>query len=247
MTPSADARPPAPRRWWRLVPIVVLALGLAAFFTLGLGRYLSLEALSHHHAALESFVAAHPISAPLVFMTAYALAVAFSLPVGALATILGGLLFGAGLGTLWVVIGASTGATLLFLAARTALGDALRRRAGGTLQRMEAGFRENAFSYLLALRLVPFFPFFLVNIAPAFLGVPLGTYVLATLIGIVPGSFVYASIGQGAGAVIAQGEALNLGIIFTPAVLVPIIGLALLALLPVAVKRWRGRASRERP
>jgi uncharacterized membrane protein YdjX (TVP38/TMEM64 family) len=129
----------------------------------------------------------------------------------------------------------------VFLIARTALGDALRAKAGPWMRRMEAGFRENAFSYLLVLRLIPLFPFWLVNLVPAFLGVPLGAYVLATFLGIIPGSLVYASVGNGLGVVFDRGGAPDLGIIFRPAILGPIVGLAALALLPVIYRKYKGR------
>jgi uncharacterized membrane protein YdjX (TVP38/TMEM64 family) len=137
------------------------------------------------------------------------------------------------------VIAATCGATVVFLIARTALGDSLRQKAGPAMRRMEAGFRENALNYLLFLRLIPVFPFWLVNLVPAFLGVPLATYVLATLVGIIPGSLVYASVGNGLGTVFEAGGRPDLGIIFEPEIILPILGLAVLAILPVAYKKIR--------
>jgi len=119
--------------------------------------------------------------------------------------------------------------------------EVLRRRAGPWISRLEAGFQENALSYLLVLRLVPLFPFWLVNLVPAFLGVPLTTYVLGTFVGIIPGSFVYASVGNGLGSVFDAGGAPDLTIIFEPEILLPIIGLSLLALIPVAYKKLKGK------
>ena len=127
----------------------------------------------------------------------------------------------------------------MFLAARTAFGDMLRGRAGSAVQRMRSGFEQNAVSYMLFLRLVPVFPFFLVNLAPAFLGVPLRVFVLTTFFGIIPGTFVYASLGAGLGDLIGE-ESIDLGLIFEPRYLLPILGLAILALVPVVVKRLRG-------
>jgi uncharacterized membrane protein YdjX (TVP38/TMEM64 family) len=166
---------------------------------------------------------------------------AFSIPGGALATIVGGYLFGLWLGVAASVIGATIGAVAVFLAARTALGEILRTKAGGALRRMEDGFRRNAFSYLLVLRLVPLFPFWLVNLVPAFSGVSLRTYTLATLIGIIPGSFVFVSVGNGLGALLDRGETPDLTIIFQWDILLPILGLALLALLPVLVRKVQAR------
>jgi uncharacterized membrane protein YdjX (TVP38/TMEM64 family) len=167
--------------------------------------------------------------------------VSFSLPGGAVLTITGGFLFGTVFGCAYAVIGATIGAIVVFLAARSALGDMLRAKAGGSIKRMEEGFREDAFSYLLVLRLVPLFPFFIVNLVPAFLGVGLGVYAAATLVGIIPGAFVYASVGSGVGAIFDAGEKPNLGILFTAPVLLPIIGLSVLALVPVVYKRLRKR------
>ena len=153
-------------------------------------------------------------------------------------------LFGLLLGKLLVVIGATLGATIIFLVARSALGDTLREKAGPRVRKMEEGFREDALNYLLVLRLIPIFPFWLVNIVPAVLGVALSTYVLGTAIGIIPGSFVYASVGNGLGAVFDAGQSPDLGIIFSPEIILPIVGLAILAILPVLYKKLRGRPHR---
>lgn len=226
----------------RYLPLAVLAAGLAAFFALGGTRYVSFEALGQHRDALTAWVAANPVTAPLLYVAIYAVAIACSLPGGVVLTVTAGFLFGTVVGGSVALVGASIGATATFLAARTALRDLLKAKAGPALQRMEAGFHRDAFSYLLVLRLVPLFPFFLVNLVPALLGVPLRTYVGATVIGIVPGTFVFASVGNGVGAVLDQGGTPNLGIIFTPPILLPILGLAVLALIPVVYKRVKGEA-----
>ena len=129
----------------------------------------------------------------------------------------------------------------MFLAARYALFDILHAKAGPALLKMEQGFRENAFNYLLVLRLVPLFPFWLVNLVPALLGVPLKTYVIATAIGIIPGTFVFASVGNGLGEILASGKTPDLSIIYDPEVLIPLLGLAVLALVPVLYKAWKAR------
>ena len=221
----------------RFLPLAVLLLAVVAAFGLGLDDYLSFEQLERHRAQLLGFVERHPVVAPLAFMLAYAAAIALSIPGGAILTMAGGFLFGVVAATCYVVIAATLGATVVFLIARTALGDSLRQSAGPAMRRMEAGFRENALSYLLFLRLIPLFPFWLVNLVPAFLGVPLWTYVAATLVGIIPGSLVYASVGNGLGAVFEAGGRPDLGIIFEPQIILPIIGLAVLALLPVAYRK----------
>ena len=127
----------------------------------------------------------------------------------------------------------------VFLAARTAFGDLLRQKAGNRLKKLEAGFRENALSYMFVLRLVPLFPFWLVNLAPALFGVKLRTYIIATFFGIMPGGLVYAGVGNGLGAVLDAGKTPDLGIIFEPAILLPILGLAALSLIPVIYRRLR--------
>jgi len=225
----------------RLAPLAILLVAIGAFFALGLHDYLSFEALRQHRELLLGLVEQHPFLAPLAFMAVYAAVVALSVPGGAILTIAGGFLLGIVPATLCVLVGATVGATIVFLIARTALGDALRAKAGPRIRRMEEGFRQDALSYLLVLRLIPIFPFWLVNIVPAFLGVPVRTYVLGTFVGIIPGSFVYASVGNGLGAVFDAGGTPDLGVIFEPAILLPIVGLAVLALLPVAYRKLKAR------
>jgi uncharacterized membrane protein YdjX (TVP38/TMEM64 family) len=220
--------------------------GLVAFFALGWHRYISFDMIRMHRGMLMDWVARWGMLAGFAYIAGYALMAAFSIPGGALATIVGGYLFGLWLGMAASVIGATLGAIAVFLAARTALGDLLRAKAGSGLRRMEDGFRRNAFSYLLVLRLVPIFPFWLVNLVPAFCGVPLRTYALATLIGIVPGSFVFTSVGNGLGALLDRGESPDLMIVFQWEILLPILGLALLALLPIAVRKFRGQTTADR-
>ncbi len=234
-------RPPPKPLWLRLLPLAILCAGFAAFFALGWHRYVSFETIRVHRSMLMDWVGRWGPMAALAYVAGYALMTGFSIPGGALATIAGGYLFGLWLGAAASVIGATLGAIAVFLAARTALADFLRARTGGALKRMEEGFRRDAFSYLLVLRLVPVFPFWLVNLVPAFCGVSLRTYALATLIGIVPGSFVFASVGSGLGALLDRGETPDLKIVFQWNVLLPILGLALLALLPVIVKRLQAR------
>jgi uncharacterized membrane protein YdjX (TVP38/TMEM64 family) len=224
----------------RFLPLAILLLAIAVVFASGLADYLSFEQLKQNRAQLLDFVERHPLLAPLMFMAIYAAVIALSIPGGAVLTVAGGFLFGVGLGTLYVVLAATVGASLVFLAAKTALGDSLRQKAAPWLRRMEDGFRENALSYLLFLRLIPIFPFWLVNLVPALLGVAFPTYVVATFLGIIPGTLVYASVGNGLSAVFEAGQSPDLGIIFKPAIILPIIGLAVLALLPVAYRKIRG-------
>jgi uncharacterized membrane protein YdjX (TVP38/TMEM64 family) len=223
----------------RLLPLGLLLLAIVAAFGLGLDDYISFEHLERNRAQLLAWVARHPVVAPIAFMLVYAAVIALSIPGGAILTITGGFVFGTVAATCYVVVAATAGATVVFLIAKTALGDSLRQKAGPAMRRMEAGFRDNALNYLLFLRLIPVFPFWLVNLVPAFLGVPLRTYVMATCIGIIPGSLVYASVGNGLGAVFDAGDRPDLGIIFRPEIMLPIVGLAVLALLPVAYKKFK--------
>jgi uncharacterized membrane protein YdjX (TVP38/TMEM64 family) len=223
----------------RLLPVAILLVGLALFLLLDLERYFSFEMLSRHHAELTSWVAAHIALATFLFVLAYALVVAFSLPVAVIITPVGGFLFGIWLGAALSVIGATLGSVLVFLAARTAFHDLFHARAGAALVRLEEGFRRDSFNYLLFLRLVPVFPFWLVNIVPALLGMKLGPYTLATLIGIIPGAIVYSSVGASFGMLIDRGERPDLSVIFEWRILLPLLGLAALSLLPVLYTRLR--------
>lgn len=227
-------------RLLRSLPLgLLLVTGALLWFGLGLGDYVSFAALQEHHGRLEAFVAANYLFALVGFMLLYALNVAFSLPVGTLLTLAGGYLFGILPGTLAVVIAATLGAMAVYLAARTALGEVLKRRSGSAFDKLRAGFRVDAFSYLLVLRLIPLFPFWLVNLVPAFAGVRAGTFFWATLLGILPGTLVYASAGNGLGRILQAGETPNFGLVFQPEIFGPLIGLALLSLLPVLYRRWR--------
>lgn len=229
----------------RVLPLAILLAGLGAFFAMGLQDYVSFEVLRDNRQQLVAFVEESGWVAALLFMVVYAIVIAFSLPAGSLMTITAGFLFGSILGTFIVVIGATVGASALFLAARTALGDALKSRLGPSFEKIRDGFNEDAFSYMMFLRLVPAFPFFMVNLAPAFMGISFRTYFVTTLIGIIPGTFVFASIGNGLGSLFESGETPDLSIITTPAILVPLIGLGVLALVPIIVRRMRANKAGE--
>ena len=223
----------------RFAPLAVIAAGLAVAIALGWTDYLTLDQLRGRREALAAFVEARPVASVAAFMAVYALAVAFSIPGALILTLSGGFLFGTLVGGSATVVAATLGAVAIFLAARTAFGDVLRRRAGPAVARIEEGVRENAFSYLLTLRLLPVFPFWLVNIAAGLVDIPLRTYALATLLGVIPGTFIYSALGAGLGSVFDREAAPDLGIIFEPQILLPLIGLALLSLLPVVIRRLR--------
>ena len=182
----------------------------------------------------------------LGFVAVYALAVAFSLPGGLMITLAGGYLFGLFPGILFNVVGATLGATALFLAVRAGLGDGLTKRLdayGGRVARIKAGLDENQWSMLFLIRLVPAVPFFVANLIPALLNVPLSRFAVSTFLGILPGAFVFTSLGSGLGEVFASGAEPELGVIFTAPVLVPLAGLCILALIP-AIVRARRRGAR---
>ena len=225
----------------RLLPLVVLLGGLVGFFAFGLDQYATFDALRQHREDLLGFVAEHHFRAALMFMAVYIVAVAMSLPGGTVLSLIGGFLFGAVLSTGLVVVSATLGATILFVIAKSALGDALRVRAGPWMDRLAKGFQENELSYLLVLRLVPLFPFFVVNLVPAFLGVRLRDYVLATFIGIIPGTFVYNLAGAGLGSILDSGEDFTVASILTLEIKLALFGLAVLALLPVVYKQLKAR------
>jgi uncharacterized membrane protein YdjX (TVP38/TMEM64 family) len=225
----------------RLLPLLVLGAGLIAFFALGLNQYLTLDLLKENREALKVFVHDHKTQAVLAFIVAYIIVAAFSLPLGAVLSVAGGYLFGSVFGTAWIVIGATIGATILFLVAKTALGEPLRERFATQLKGMEEGFKQNAFSYLMLLRLVPLFPFWLVNLAPAFFGVSVVTFVITTFIGIIPGAFVFASIGNAANSAFEAGDDLDLSLttlLSRPDFYVPIIGLVVLSLVPIVYRAF---------
>jgi uncharacterized membrane protein YdjX (TVP38/TMEM64 family) len=222
------------RRLW-----LVLA-ALAAFAIIrwsGLGEILSLETLRTHREALAGWVGGNVVVASLAYVAAYVAAVGFSLPGAVFLTLAGGFLFGAALGTLLTVTGATIGATLVFLFARAIFGANALDRFGAPAARLADGIRRNAASYLLVLRLVPLFPFFLVNLVPAFVGVTLPVYVTTTFFGIIPGTAVFSLAGAGLGAVLDQGGALTPGAILTPEIVAGLLGLAALSLAAIPLRR----------
>ena len=231
------SKPASPLK--RFAPLAVIAAGLALFFALDGPSYINMDTLRDNREVLAGFVQDNLVIALLGFMALYAVLVAISFPGASILTLVGGFLFGAFTGTAAVVIGATLGATAVFFAAKTALGASLRDKLGsGKLAKFEAGLKDNELSYLFILRLVPLFPFFLVNVAPALFNVKTRNYVLSTFFGIIPGSFVYASVGNGIGAVFDSGGEANLsGLMFQPQVILPILGLMVLALIPVIYKR----------
>lgn len=254
-----DAHPRA-RRAARWLPLIALAAAMTLVFALGWHEYLSFKAIGLNYEFLKSFIAEHYFAALGLYMVIYIAAVALSAPGGLVMTLAGGLLFGWRVAAPATVVAATIGATLLFLIAKTSLRDSLAARAGPWLETLSQGFRDNALSYLLFLRLVPLFPFVVVNLAPALLGVPLGTYVLGTFLGIIPGTLAFSVAGSGLGSVVAAQNAgyqaclakspaqpdiacpytIDTGALVTPQIVAAFVLLGAVALIPVVLKRWRG-------
>lgn len=255
--PDTGLPPAAGRsRFWRALPLVAIVAGLCAFFLSGAHRYISLEQLVHSRGDLQAFTHAHIVLSLLIYAGIYVMAVTLSVPGTLLLTVSGGFLFGVWIGGTVTVFAATSGATLLFLIARTTLGEILRRRSGPFLERFRNGFHSDAASYMLFLRLVPIFPFWLVNLAPAVLGVNTWTFFWTTLLGVIPGTYAYSLAGAGLDSVVqahkaafdacrAAGNsdcALNISpaSLVTPELILGFAAIGIAALVPVVLKKWRG-------
>lgn len=225
----------------RFAPLLIIVIALAAFFALGGPKYFNLETLKENRQALSAFVDGNFLLAIGGFVLLYAVLVGISFPGASILSLFGGFMFGTVTGTLGIVVGATLGATAIFLAARYAIGDSLRKKAGPYMAKFEDGLKENEFSYMFILRLIPAFPFFIVNIVPALFDVKLRNYILTTFFGIIPGSLVYASVGSGVGAIFEQGGEVKLsGLMLQPQVILPIVGLIALSLMPIIYKKIKG-------
>ncbi|PWR02025.1 hypothetical protein DKT77_14110 [Meridianimarinicoccus roseus] len=227
----------------RRLPLILVA-AVAVIGAITLRDVISFDALARNREALLAFRDANYVATALSFVAFYAVIVAFSLPGATIATLTGGFLFATFPGVLFNVAGATLGAVGIFLAARWGLGERLAARmdaSTGTVRRIKEGIDANQWEMLLLIRLVPAVPFFVANLVPALVGVPLGRYALTTFVGIIPGALVYTSVGAGLGEVFARGETPDLGIIFSPNILLPILGLCLLAALPMFLKAVRGK------
>lgn len=247
----------------RILPLVILAGVAALVISQGWHKYLTLESIAENRDVLKSYIDANEVTALLAYMGIYIVVIALSLPGGVFLTLTGGFLFGWLIGGLATVVAATIGATIIFLIAKTSFGEPLAARAGPRLDKLRAGFQDSALNYLLFLRLVPLFPFWLINLAPALLGVGLGTYVIGTFFGIIPGTFAFAYAGVGLDSVIeAQQQAyqsclkgqsaggagqceftLDPGSLVTPELLIAFAALGMVALLPVILKKFRKNPS----
>ncbi|WP_299726041.1 TVP38/TMEM64 family protein [uncultured Tateyamaria sp.] len=239
----SDTSQPGNTSLMRKLPLIII-LAVAAIGAFTLKDYLNFQTLADNREALLSFRDNNYLLTALVFVTAYAAVAGFSLPGAAVMTLTGGFLFSTFPGVLFNVTGASIGAIAIFLAARWGLGERLAAKmdtSDGLIKKIKAGIDENQWSMLFLIRLVPAVPFFVANLVPALVGVPLSRYAISTFIGIIPGGLVYTSVGAGLGEVFDRGDTPNLGIIFEPAILLPILGLCALAALPIVLKAVRGK------
>ncbi len=222
----------------RFSPVLLIIL-LGVVFFIYFRSYMSIEVLKQHHKALISWTQQHYILAVICYMLTYIIMIAISFPASALLTLTGGFLFGPYWGTLYAVISATTGATILFTAVKIAFVGTISEKGGIFLQKLEKGFEEAAFSYILILRLIPLFPFWLTNIIPALLNANLRTYIIASFLGIIPTTLVYASVGTNLATMFALGQNPDLGMIFKPEILLPLLGLVVLALIPIIYKNLK--------
>jgi uncharacterized membrane protein YdjX (TVP38/TMEM64 family) len=243
------------KRW---LPLIALAGAMVLARAFGLQEYLSFKAIGQNFESLQAFIASNFLAAIALYMLVYIAVVALSLPGGLFMTLSGGLLFGWQVGAPVTIVAATIGATIIFLIAKTSFGESLAAKAGPWIGKLKDGFNENALSYLLFLRLVPAFPFVVVNLAPALLGVPLRTYVLGTFLGIIPGTTAFSVAGAGLGSVVASqneiykaclaknpggGDAacpytIDTSALVTKELLAAFVLLGIVALIPIAMKRW---------
>jgi uncharacterized membrane protein YdjX (TVP38/TMEM64 family) len=222
----------------RFLPLVVLiAFAVAGFVLL---RGIGWDSLARHQGQLNGWVSEHPIASAGLYMLAYVATAALSLPQAAVLSVAGGLLFGAVLGCALTVTGATIGASILLVVVRSAFGQTLNRHRHRIPEQVQTRLARDGFSYLLALRLLPLFPFWVVNLAAAVVDMRLAVFFPATLLGIVPASFVLSSIGAGVGTILAEGRTPDLSILFSARILLPLLGLAILSLLPVLFRRRPG-------
>ena len=245
----------------RFAPLVILVLAMVLIFSMGWHKLLSLRTVGMNYEWLKAQIAEHLAISLWIYILTYVAVVALSLPGGLVMTLTGGLLFGWKIGAPATVIGATTGATIVFLIARSSFGQSLAARAGPWLVKLRDGFKENALSYLLFLRLVPAFPFVVVNLAPALLNVPLSTYVIGTFLGIIPGSIAYSIAGAGLASIVeAQNRVyhdcvskiaatssnvceykIDTSQLVTKELIAAFVALGIVALIPIVIKKWSKR------
>ena len=250
MTSDMDKKTSNPIKKWGALSVIALLLGIG--YWAGIFEHFGLSSFIKHRQDLGAFVDDNFFVAGLCFILLYAGLVAISFPGASFLTIASGFFFGGILGGTFAVVGATIGAVIIFIIAKTSFGDFLKEKAGPFVSKMVEGFKKNSFQYLLTLRLVPVFPFWVLNIVPALLDMKVKPYALATFIGIIPGTFTYAYIGTGMDSIIADvaekqpgcagaGNCkLDLGSLVTPEILIAITMLGVISILPVIIKKIRG-------
>ncbi len=233
-------------KFWRFGPLALIGLGLVLAYAFGLQDHFSLGFLADKRDELRNFVDQRYLLSAACFVAVYILAVAVSFPAASILTIFGGFLFGWIFGGALVAVGATIGSALVFLATRSAFGEFLRHRVDGVVKKLADGFRRNAFGYLLAIRLAPIFPFFVVNIAAALFDISLSRFVAATFFGILPGTFAYAYLGQGVDSVLvaakAAGREATVSDLVTRDITLAFLVLAVVAAVPPVVSQLRQRS-----
>jgi uncharacterized membrane protein YdjX (TVP38/TMEM64 family) len=221
----------------KILLLIIIACVVALFYYFDLAKFLSLAELKANHTALVKFYEQHRFPSIILFVTVYVIQTALSLPGAAVLSLAAGAIFGAGMGTLYVNIGATAGATLAFLVARYLFRDAIQRRFGPRLEKMNSELESRGFNYLLFLRLVPVFPFFLINLSAGLTKMPLRTFFLGTMVGIIPGSFVYCNAGASLTAIKSMSEIASLRVLGSFALL------GFFALIPVFYQKLSGKPS----
>jgi len=223
----------------KLIPVMIIIVLMIIFFSLDLGKYFTFQMLKEKHEYISGLVSDHPFTSALVFISLYIIAIALSLPIAGILSLGMGYLFPLPLSTLYVVVGATIGACLIFLAAKTALKAVLYERVKPFLSKIEKEMKKNGASYLLTLRLIPLIPFWLVNLAPAFLDVPLKTFAWTTFVGIIPGSFVFTQAGAGLSTILENNDHFSFRVLFTPQVQIAFAILIIFSIVPIVIKKVR--------
>lgn len=221
----------------RFIPILIIFILFIIAYFAGLTKYISYEQLQLHYKELKQLAQSHPVLAPIAYILLYILISALSIPGAVYLTLLGGFIFPQPFSTIYAVSGATTGAFIVYTAAHSALGDSPCKGINLYLEKMEQKFKENAASYLLFLRLVPVFPFWLVNLAPACVGVPIFTFIWTTFFGIMPATFVFTQAGAGLGSILEKGNTFSISNILNTNVVIALVGLGILSLIPIIIKK----------
>ncbi len=222
------------KKW---VPLIIIAIALIAFFLLGMTKYFSFTTIKKFEPELIQFVASHPVLSPLLFTALYAVSVILFLPVGIFLSIAGGFFFHHPVSELCILVGSTVGACILFLLVRGPLHALYLNRAGTTLKKIEQEFEKSSINYLLFLRLLPFSPFWLVNLACAFFGVPFWTFAWTTFVGNIIPVVIFVEIGTELGTLLKSGQDITIGSLLSWQVILLLLALAFFSLLPIFFKK----------